>query len=117
MVAQRSCRPIGCFYRLKCHWYEVRSGCVLHGVVGCTDLWEVDDMSMAAILAELPDMWRSALTAHVPDPRGNCWACRDESGVAASWPCLTREVAEEAKYLYEGGLPGTFGGRHAARNG
>jgi hypothetical protein len=40
-------------------------------------------MSMAAILAELPDMWRSALTAHVPDPRGNCWACRDENGVAA----------------------------------
>ncbi|MGH3768648.1 MAG: hypothetical protein ACRDS0_35760 [Pseudonocardiaceae bacterium] len=72
-------------------------------------------MSMAAILAELPDMWRSALTAHVADPQGRCWACRDENGIAAAWPCLTREVAEEAKYLYEGGLPGTFGGRHAAR--
>ena len=52
-------------------------------------------MSMAAILAELPDMWRSALTAHVPDPQGRCWACRDENGVAATWPCLTREVAED----------------------
>ncbi len=71
-------------------------------------------MSMAAILAELPDMWRTALTAHVPDPQGRCWACRDENGVAAPWPCLTREVAEEAKYLSEGGLPRTFGGRHTA---
>ncbi len=70
-------------------------------------------MGMAAILADLPDMWRSVLNAHVPDPQGRCWACRDANGVAASWPCLTREVAEEAKYLYEGGLPGTFSGRHA----
>jgi hypothetical protein len=72
-------------------------------------------MSMAAILAELPDMWRNVLHAHVPDPQGRCLACRDDNGVAAPWPCLTREVAEEAKYLYEGGLPGTFSGRHAAR--
>jgi hypothetical protein len=72
-------------------------------------------MSMAAILAELPDMWRSVLDVHVPDQQGCCSACRNEEGIAASWPCLSREVAEEAKYLHEGGLPGTFSGRHAAR--
>lgn len=70
-------------------------------------------MGMAAILADMPDMWRAALATHVPDQDGRCRACRDASGAAATWPCLTREVAEEAKYLYEGGLPGTYGGRHA----
>ena len=70
-------------------------------------------MGMAAILAEMPDMWRAALAAHVPDQQGRCCACRDTSGAAAAWPCLTREVAEEARYLYEGALPGTYGGRHA----
>ena len=70
-------------------------------------------MGMAAILADMPDMWRAILATHVPDQHGFCQACRDSSGAAAAWPCLTREVAEEAKYLHEGGLPGTFGGRHA----
>ena len=70
-------------------------------------------MSMASILADMPDMWRAVLAAHVPDQYGRCLACRDSSGIAAAWPCVTREVAEEARYLYEGGLSGTFGGRHA----
>jgi len=81
--------------------------------VGWIDLLEVIGMGMAAILADMPDMWRAALAAHVPDAHGYCQACRDANGTAAAWPCLTREVAEEAKYLSEGGLPGTFGGRHA----
>jgi hypothetical protein len=70
-------------------------------------------MGMAAIMADMPDMWRAVLATHVPDQHGLCRACRDASGAAATWPCLAREVAEEAKYLHEGGLPGTFSGRHA----
>lgn len=68
---------------------------------------------MAAILAGMPDIWRAALDEHLPDESGQCRACRDSTGVSASWPCLTREVAEEARYIHEGGLPGTFSGRHA----
>lgn len=70
-------------------------------------------MGMAAIMADMPDMWRAVLAAHVPDEYDRCRACRDATGAAAPWPCLAREVAEEAKYLHDGGLPGTFGGRHA----
>ncbi|MQA16487.1 MAG: hypothetical protein GEV09_20815 [Pseudonocardiaceae bacterium] len=70
-------------------------------------------MGMAAILAGMPDMWRTALDDHVPDQNGRCQACRDSSGASADWPCLAREVAEEAKYIHDGGLPGTFTGRHA----
>lgn len=57
-------------------------------------------MGMAQILADMPDMWHAALEDHVPDHDGHCQACRDTSGISAPWPCLTREVAEEGKYIY-----------------
>lgn len=70
---------------------------------------------MAELLAEMPDMWQTVLAEHVPDHAGRCQACRDSTGATASWPCLTHQVATEAKYIYEGGLPNTFAGRHARR--
>ncbi|MPZ64090.1 MAG: hypothetical protein GEU83_00700 [Pseudonocardiaceae bacterium] len=70
-------------------------------------------MGMATILAGMPDMWRDTLAAHVPDQHGYCQTCRNSSGVSATWPCRIREVAEEAKYIHDGGLPGTFTGRHS----
>lgn len=71
-------------------------------------------MAMAAILAGMPDMLERILAEHVPDEAGDCRACRDATGVAG-WPCILRELAEEARYIAAGGLPGTFSGRHTAR--
>jgi hypothetical protein len=76
---------------------------------------EVIAVGMAEILANMPDMWRAALADHVPNHDGRCQVCHDASGVSALWPCLMREIAEEAKYIHEGGLPGEFAGRHARR--
>lgn len=70
-------------------------------------------MGMAVLLAEMPDMWRTVLAEHVPDRDGRCLACRDFSGATATWPCLTHQIATEAKAIYEGGLPDTVTGRHA----
>lgn len=72
-------------------------------------------MGMAVLLAGMPDLCQTTLSKHVPDRSGLCVACRDSSGIAASWPCLTHQIATEAKYIYEGGLPDTFAGRHARR--
>lgn len=72
-------------------------------------------MGMAVLLAEMPDLWRAALAEHVSDHHGLCVVCRDSSGLAASWPCLTHQVATEAERIYEGGLLDTFAGRHARR--
>lgn len=70
-------------------------------------------MEMATILATMPDMWRAVLAEHGPDQRGRCRACRDLHGEAPLVPCLIRQVAEEARFRYEGGLPGTLTGDHA----
>jgi hypothetical protein len=51
----------------------------------------------------MPDLWIRALDDHVPDERNRCRTCRDPSGVAADWPCLSRRVAEEARSIYRGG--------------
>lgn len=59
-------------------------------------------MAMADVMSGMPDVWRRVLTEHVPDQWGRCLACRDDHGTSASWPCLTRGVAEEAKRIYEG---------------
>lgn len=75
-------------------------------------------MAMAQVMSSMPDVWRRVLAEHVPDERGRCRACRDEYGVAAGWPCLTREIAEQAKRIHDGELLVTLeqrSGRHAAR--
>jgi hypothetical protein len=69
-------------------------------------------MSLVAVLAEMPDLLERTLTEHVPDGHGQCRECRDTSGVSAAWPCVMREVADEAQDIRAGGLPGTYGGRH-----
>ncbi len=70
-------------------------------------------MTTALILAGMPDMWQRLLDEHVADGRGRCRSCRDASGVA-EWPCLPYEIAQEAQYIYRGGLPVTAG-RHRLR--
>jgi hypothetical protein len=63
-------------------------------------------VSMAVVMSEMPDLWRKVLAEHVPDAQGNCHECFHAGG-RASWPCQTYRIAEEAKWVAEGGLPGT----------
>lgn len=64
-------------------------------------------MSMAVVMSEMPDVYRRVLNEHVPDGGGRCGACRNVSGETASWPCQTYRIAQEAKWVSEGNLPGT----------
>jgi hypothetical protein len=63
-------------------------------------------MSMAVVMSEMPDVWRKVLAEHVPDGQQNCRECF-QGGSRASWPCQTYRIAQEAKWVAEGGLPGT----------
>ncbi|GAA4895770.1 hypothetical protein [Actinomycetospora straminea] len=63
-------------------------------------------MSMAVVMSEMPDVWRKVLAEHVPDERHHCRECFHAGG-RASWPCQTYRIAQEAKWVAEGGLPGT----------
>lgn len=58
-------------------------------------------MAMAQVMSGMPDVWRKVLAEHVADQRGRCQACRDEGGRSASWPCLTRRIAEQAKRIHD----------------
>ena len=68
-------------------------------------------MSLVAVLAEMPDLLERTISEHAPDHLGQCRECRDSSGVSAPWPCMMREMADEASDIRRGGLPGTYGGR------
>lgn len=70
-------------------------------------------MTMALILAGMPDLWQRVLHEHVADGRGRCRGCQAASG-AAGWPCLPYEIAREAQFIYRGGLPSATG-RHQMR--
>lgn len=72
-------------------------------------------MALASILSTMPDLLQRTLLQHSPDQFGYCRECREASGIAATWPCATRELAEEAEFIQRGGLPGTMGGRHRNR--
>jgi hypothetical protein len=63
-------------------------------------------VSMAVVMSEMPDVWRRVLAEHVPDGQQYCRACLHDGG-RASWPCQTYRIAQEAKWVAEGGLPGT----------
>jgi hypothetical protein len=71
-------------------------------------------MSMALVMSEMPDVYRRVLAEHVPDGAGRCGACRNATGETASWPCQTYRIAQEAKWVGEGNLPGT--GPHGSVN-
>ena len=60
---------------------------------------------MAHVMSGMPDVWRKVLAEHVPDQSGRCQACRDEGGFSASWPCLTRRIAEQAKRIHDDPQP------------
>lgn len=56
-------------------------------------------MALANILSEMPDLLRRTLDEHTPDAQGYCRECRDASGISAAWPCVTRQLAEEAEHM------------------
>ena len=62
-------------------------------------------MSMAAVMSQMPDVWRRVLTEHVADPSGRCRACSATPGEAASWPCQTFKVAHHARGIATGEFP------------
>lgn len=61
-------------------------------------------MAMAQVMSGMPDVWQRVLTEHIPDQDGRCYACRD-GGFSASWPCLTRQIAEQAKRIHDDPQP------------
>ncbi|MFP5020048.1 hypothetical protein [Pseudonocardia phyllosphaerae] len=63
-------------------------------------------MALANILSEMPDLLERTLNEHVPDAQGFCTECRDATGVSAAWPCVTREVAEQAQGMNGSGTTG-----------
>jgi hypothetical protein len=60
-------------------------------------------LALANILSEMPDLLRRTLDEHTPDAQGYCRECRDSSGISAAWPCVTRQLAEEAENMAGGG--------------
>lgn len=70
-------------------------------------------MAMASVLAEMPDLCERLLVEHQPDVHGRCSACRDEAGTQASWPCLTYQLAQEAKAMSTATREVPSQGRHA----
>lgn len=79
-------------------------------------------MALANILSEMPDLLERTLAEHTPDAQGFCRECRDATGVSATWPCVTRELAEQARSMSSGGTvdgradEGTVAGRRRARD-
>ncbi|MGQ0777455.1 MAG: hypothetical protein ACT4NY_24105 [Pseudonocardiales bacterium] len=61
-------------------------------------------MAMAQVMSGMPDVWQRVLAEHIPDQGGRCQACR-EGGFSASWPCLTRQIAEQAKRIHDDPQP------------
>ncbi len=62
-------------------------------------------MSMAAVMSQMPDVWRRVLAEHVADQTGRCLSCSATPGEAASWPCQTYKVAHHARGIATGELP------------
>lgn len=81
-------------------------------------------MALANILSEMPDLLERTLAEHTPDAQGFCRECRDATGVSATWPCVTRELAEQARSMSSAQPPapghrageGTVAGRRRARD-
>lgn len=78
-------------------------------------------LALANILSEMPDLLERTLSEHTADSEGYCRECRDATGVSASWPCVTRELAEQARSM-NGAAPddapasSTVAGRRRARD-
>jgi hypothetical protein len=81
-------------------------------------------VALANILSEMPDLLERTLAEHTPDAQGFCRECRDATGVSATWPCVTRELAEQARSMSSDGpgtvderpAEGTVAGRRRARD-
>ena len=62
---------------------------------------EGSSLSMAAVMADMPGVWRRLLVAHVPDRLGRCCGCRSDTGSGKRWPCSLYRIATEARGLHE----------------
>jgi hypothetical protein len=56
---------------------------------------------MADVMADMPEVWRRLLAAHLPDRLGRCAACRTASGSGERWPCSLHRIASDAQRLHE----------------
>lgn len=55
---------------------------------------------IADVMADMPEVWRRLLAAHLPDRLGRCTACRTASGSGERWPCSLHQIASEAQRLH-----------------
>lgn len=55
---------------------------------------------MAEVMADMPEVWRRLLVAHVADRKGRCTACRNSSGSGERWPCSLHRIATAAERVY-----------------
>jgi hypothetical protein len=56
---------------------------------------------MADVMAEMPEVWRRLLAAHVPDRMGRCTGCRTANGSGERWPCTLHRISTEARRLHD----------------
>jgi hypothetical protein len=56
---------------------------------------------IADVMADMPEVWRRLLAAHVPDRLGRCTSCRTASGSGERWPCSLHQIASDARRLHE----------------
>jgi hypothetical protein len=62
---------------------------------------QVTAVPMAAIMSDMPEVWRRLLAAHVPDRLGRCSGCRSATGSGERWPCSLHRIASDAQRLHD----------------
>jgi hypothetical protein len=62
---------------------------------------EAAAVPMAAVIADMPGVWRRLLAAHVPDRLGRCSGCRSATGSGERWPCSLHRIATDAQRLHD----------------
>jgi hypothetical protein len=68
---------------------------------GGDDAVDATTVPMAAVIADMPGVWRRLLAAHVPDRLGRCSGCRSATGSGERWPCSLHRIAADAQRLHD----------------
>lgn len=66
-----------------------------------SDAQAAETLTMADVMADMPEVWQKLLVAHVADRLGRCATCRSVSGAGERWPCSLYGIAREAKQIHE----------------
>ena len=74
------------------------------GAVGDPSSREPVSVPMADLMAEMPEVWRRLIEAHVPDRLGRCSGCRSDTGSGERWPCSLHRIATQARRVHEQNL-------------